>query len=230
VNGSGEDLPARVRLAPKVIAEMNDLHARSQELASDVRRLGGRRARRELRDARQAESDLLRVLGFDGYDDFVSTTQTMTPETPPEVELPASRPYAEVVVEDSHATIDELWRRLAACEEEIAQARHAMALLRDDLKTVRNPALTDGLADARAAVFETCAELSRACEELVRERKALTEVRAVAEAAAEEIIAAAGETARQIVEEARQRAVNAVRDATVTLEGVRRLTNLPEID
>ena len=167
---------------------------------------------------------------FDGYDDFVSTAQAMTPETATAVNLPASRHLAQVVVEDSHATMDELWRRLAACEEEIAQARHAMALLRDDLKTARIPATTDGLADARAAVFETCAELSRACEELVRERKALTEVRAAAEAAAEEIIAAAGETARQIVEEARRNAVNAVRDATVTLDGVRRLTNLRETD
>jgi len=208
---------------------MNDLHARSEELAGNVRVLGSRRVRRALRDARQAESDLLRVLGFDGYDDFMTTAQPTAPPTMTEVE-PGSQPRPQFEAADPRESIDALWTRLAACEEELAQARHAVSLLREELKSARTPAVIDGLADARAAVFETCAELSQACDELVQERKALLEIRAAAEAAAKELIAAAGEAAREIVEEAQQRAVNAVRDATVTLDGVRVLTDLHATD
>jgi uncharacterized protein YhaN len=224
VNGSVGGRSAGVRMAPKVIEEMNNLHARSQELAGNVPILGGRRARRELRDARQAERDLLRVLGFDSYEEFASTA----PETPPlpTVEATSPRSAADVVVVSSHD--DELWSRLAACEEELAQARHAISLLRDDLRAARLRDPADGLADARAAVFQTCAELNRACDELVRERQVLTEVRAAAEAEARATIAAAAEAARRIIDDAQQCAVNAVRDAAVTLEGARRLTELRE--
>jgi len=224
VNGSVGGRSAGVRIAPKVIEEMNNLHARSQELAGNVPMLGGRRARRELRDARQAEHDLLRVLGFDCYEEFASTALAIPP--PPTVEATSPQSAAEVVVVSSHD--DELWSRLAACEEELAQARHAISLLRDDLREARLRDPADGLADARAAVFQTCAELSRACEELVHEREVLAEIRAVAEAEAKTTIAAAAEAARRIVEDAQQRAVNAVRDAAVTLEGVRRLTELQQ--
>ncbi len=186
--------------------------------------LGGRRARRELREARQAEADLLRVLGFENYDEFASTAEPIPPSAT--MKQQTSQPRPEAARSDADESIDALCRRVAMCEEELAQARHAIALLRDELRTARTPEPIDGLADARAAVFQTCAELNRACEELVREREALSETRIAAETAAEETIAAAGEVARRIIEEAQQHAVNAVRDATVTLDGVRRLGTL----
>ena len=58
-------------LAPKIVDEVRELHARTVSLGRDVNGARGRRARRERRQAREAETDLLRVLGFASYEQFV---------------------------------------------------------------------------------------------------------------------------------------------------------------
>jgi hypothetical protein len=59
-------------LTPRVLAEVRGLHNRTAGLARGAGNLRGRQARRERRDAREAESDLLRVLGFGSYEQFVA--------------------------------------------------------------------------------------------------------------------------------------------------------------
>src|SRR5262245_48666023 len=58
-------------LAPRLVAEVRDLHDRNVALSRESGGPRGRRGRRERREARDAENDLLRVLGFASYDAFV---------------------------------------------------------------------------------------------------------------------------------------------------------------
>jgi hypothetical protein len=59
-------------IAPKLVAEVRDLHDRNVTLSRDAGGPRGRRGRRERREARDAENDLLRVLGFPSYEAFVA--------------------------------------------------------------------------------------------------------------------------------------------------------------
>jgi hypothetical protein len=58
-------------LAPKIVAQVRELHETVVALSGNTSGFGSRQARRELKEARQSESDLLRVLGFQSYDEFV---------------------------------------------------------------------------------------------------------------------------------------------------------------
>jgi hypothetical protein len=60
------------KLTLRVAAEVHELHDRVESLAKGSGRFPPLRFRRDLRDARQAEADLLRVLGFESYAAFVA--------------------------------------------------------------------------------------------------------------------------------------------------------------
>jgi hypothetical protein len=82
---NGADAARRgIALTPKVVAEVEELQGRIVELESGK----GRRARQELRTAREAERDLLRVLGFDSYGQFAVVAAAF-PEAP---NIPAAAP------------------------------------------------------------------------------------------------------------------------------------------
>jgi hypothetical protein len=57
-------------LSPKIIRQVRELHDRTVSLSREVSGARGRSARRDRREARQAETDLLRILGFDNYEQF----------------------------------------------------------------------------------------------------------------------------------------------------------------
>ncbi|HUI47357.1 MAG TPA: hypothetical protein VL119_01595 [Acidimicrobiia bacterium] len=76
-------LSGAVSLAPKIVSEVHELHERNVSLSHNSGALRGRRGRRERREARDAERDLLRVLGFDSYEEFVARTNPAAPVAAP---------------------------------------------------------------------------------------------------------------------------------------------------
>src|SRR5690349_880558 len=57
-------------MSPRIVAQVNQVHRRVAALEGRGVGIFERRLRRERRNARQAEADLLRGLGFASYDDF----------------------------------------------------------------------------------------------------------------------------------------------------------------
>jgi hypothetical protein len=178
----------RAVLSPKVTNEMRELHAQTQALAETAR---GRSGRREVREAREAEADFLRFLGFDTYNEF----EAAAPQSPPE---PREAPDTRV------ALIDELRLRVGQLEEQLAEATH-------EIRRVRNTR-TDGLADARAALFEAAEQLSAVGEDMLRDRREIDIVLEEARA-----------SARAITDAAREQAAMMIREAAVTIAGLRNI-------
>jgi hypothetical protein len=180
----------RAVVSAKVAGEMHELHARTQTLAESAR---GRSGRREAREAREAEADFLRFLGFDTYEEF----EAAAPATPAEPQ-PEPEP-------DNRATLmDELRMRVGQLEEELAEATH-------EIRRVRSMR-TDGLADARAALFDAAAQLTAVYEEVLRDRAEI-----------DIVLEEARESARAITDAAREQASMMIRDAAVTIAGLRNI-------
>jgi hypothetical protein len=177
----------RAVLSAKVTSEMRELHARTQRLAESAR---GRSGRREAREAREAEADFLRFLGFDTYDEFDAAAAK-----------PSEAPRAQEKPDTRTVLIDELRVRVGQLEEELAEATHEIRRVR----SVR----TDGLADARAALFEAAAQLTAIYEEVLRDRAEIDIVLEEARA-----------SARAITDAAREQATMMIREAAVTIAGL----------
>jgi hypothetical protein len=215
-----EPEPGRAPLSPKIVREVRELHARVTELEGDAMPLANRRARRERRDAHHAEADLLRVLGFDTYDEFEAATADIpTPE--PEADLEAETPPRD---DSMRNELDALRSRVGVVEEELAEARFTIKRLRDRSANDAEPEdFIDVLTAARAALAEATTEYRLLSEVLRRERSEVALARADAQSDAAHIIGEAEAVARQIIAAARDDAVHTLREAAVTLEGIRRI-------
>jgi hypothetical protein len=151
------DIASRPLLRESTIIEMHRVHAQAEELAHEVHLTSGRSARRRLREARDAERDLLRVLGFVSYEEFVSVVGTAEAE---DVELDDE---THEVVARERARVRELERVLGEANAEIERLRD-----RSGLVAAAHPA---GTADEKAAA-PLAAELTR---DIVAELRALHE-------------------------------------------------------
>ena len=208
-----------MRLSPKIVAEVRALHAAATELAQHGNAFIGRRSRRDARDARHAEADLLRILGFDDYDEFAqATSETDVPHAVERLGHRADSAPLRIVAERNHeasqaaaalewpatnrdARIDELRLRVEECEEELAEARFEVRRQRDVVRELQ--ALQRERAEMIAIV-----------------QSARDEARRIREDAAAE--------ASRILDQARAEAVALTRDALVTVDGLRRLAELED--
>jgi hypothetical protein len=219
-------------ISPKIVGELRELHAHAEEIANAVGPLSNRRARRELREARHAESDLLRVLGFDSFDEFDAATTdveapvlravepvTLAPEPP--TQSPRQNPLMQ-------QEVDALRARVGLIEEELAEARFELKELREGGRTANPPTHDDAVNEERSALIEVSTELRLLSELLRRERAEAAEIRLSAHQEADRIIGRAEEVARELIEAAREQAAGSLREAAVTLEGLRHLAKLPE--
>jgi hypothetical protein len=285
-------------LAPKIVSEVHELHQRNVELARDG---GGLRLRnrRERREAKEAESDLLRVLGFDSYEAFQTRVVEVPDDLPraddegaavppalalvdnaaTESELDAQKTEAallrvlranapQVAVPDRalnreghrapHAGVepgdlDQLRRRIAYFEEELAETRFELINMRDRVRTLlceseaeaeaksKSKAddvhLVDGAVPAAAAALvQAAGELRALCEVLRDERAQIAALGADARAESERMLERArveaqrlgdeaASQARALLDQASADAVALTRNAISTVDGLRRLAD-----
>ena len=186
--GSEERANGRSRglIAPRIVSQVQELHENVVVLAQQM---GGgfssRQARRDLREARQSESDLLRVLGFETYEEFERAVHSDAPEgngaesngqrdagerTDHEDDLvivldeSSNQPahdldlVAALERETAVATrreLDSFRIRVGAFEEELAEVRFEMMRMRDALVGMREQL---ALAESPARREETASE------------------------------------------------------------------------
>ena len=250
-------------LTPRVLAEVRGLHNRTASLARDAGNMRGRRARRERRDALEAENDLLRVLGFGSYEQFVAAIgEPPRAATEPSVVEPDGAGRLRVsgngalgparsdaglgrngetnAEEVTPGIVEDLHSRVAAAEEELAEARFELVKVRDELRERRDshalPEVDgDGLSvQAAADLVQAVRELRSLCELLRDERAELASLGERCRVEAERILAEARLDAQREREEAavearamfaraRAEAAALTRNANSTVEGLRRL-------
>jgi hypothetical protein len=180
----------RAGLSPRIVAQVNQVHRRAAALDARGVRIFERRLRRERRNARQAEADLLRGLGFASYDEFVRSRM-----------LDTAPPQAEV---DDLAEIAILHTRIAALEEELAEAKFAIRSVVDAVEASGREAQTAGVEgetdQLRDALHDAAREVTLFAEVVRRERAELYHVRDVV--------------------------IAMTQDARVTVEGLRRIAEI----
>jgi hypothetical protein len=234
MNPSGA-VPRGVRLTSKVIAEVQELHDRAAKLEHETGGRG-RRARHDLRGAREEESDLLRVLGFESYGQFalvVAETDAAGLEGP---EAEVADDEGAAAARDAQQTEAGLLSVLRNLNADAA----GLAVDDDDADVVDEiPAPDDTTSagpavDAGAALVEATRELRSLGEVLRQERAEITALGVRSRADAEEILecaridaqrirAEAAAEARAMLEEARTAAVALTRNAIVTVDGLHRI-------
>jgi hypothetical protein len=157
---------ARAHLSPRITAELNELHRRTVELDASGRALFKRRLRRERRDARYAEADLLRGLGFASYDEFVRVSRTV------------SGPHGEV---EHLSEITMLHARISLLEEELAEAKFAIKSMGKALGTSEQRRQSSGseaeLEVLRGALDDAAREVTLFSEAVRREGEELARAR-----------------------------------------------------
>jgi cell division septum initiation protein DivIVA len=221
-------------LAPKLVAEVHDLHDRAESLERDAGIVRNRKLRRELRNTRQAEADLLRVLGYISYDDFVAaTTRAFTDLARPAAECEAPGTGSEdlrsivpisgathdptlLIARDSarfDAIVTELRERVAIFEQQAAQVRVELGEMREELARVAEqppPSAASVPVDLHTAFVEALTEL-RALAGVLREDRIETTARSEAAVVeAESMLARARVEAERILRDARTAAAEAV--------------------
>jgi hypothetical protein len=184
-------------------------------------------------DAQQTEAALLRVLHNEG--------RTVRPRpTLDDGAEPMDGGESDDLVEDLHA-------RVAAFEEELAEARFELRRLRDELRSrpesspvpeVSAPGERvdpgEGVREAAAGLVAAAAELRSLCELLRGERGELAALGVTARAEAERVLDAARVDARRerdaaavearaVLDQARAEAVALTRNAISTVDGLRQL-------
>jgi hypothetical protein len=180
----------RAGVSPRIFAQVKEVHRRAA--AFDARGVGifERRLRRERRNARQAEADLLRGLGYASYEDFMRST--VLEAAPRQTE---AADIAEIAI---------LHTRIAALEEELAEAKFAIKSVLDRVEASRSAAQASGVGDEadelRDALHDAAREVTLFAEVVRRERAELYH-------------------ARDVV-------IAITRDARVTVEGLRRIAEL----
>jgi hypothetical protein len=240
-------------LSPQIVAEMRTLHEAVVSLEAAAGRMAKLRPPKELREARQAEADLLRALGFTSYLEFLSR-----------VEAAEAGDAAESREADDRATsraaVDRIEREPAhhpgedreAGDPGVRAVPRALpprpvppaAGTRPPISVVPAPddgpapdsmaRVVDELADVRDRLVATEAEVRRLRSEVVallddlRETTAgataeLQEARTAAQREAEVMRAEAEAEAARLLAAARKQADALLRDAQVTRDGLEAL-------
>jgi hypothetical protein len=235
--------PVRLPTTPRIADEVHDLHRRTVDIAQHGRQLGRRRFRRELREAKQAEADLLRVLGFDDYGGFLEandgqhdrvesntpSSDRTTPSTVVDIDLTKDAKETEERLrrvlervqqarsgEGAEERVDELFARVGALDEELAEARFTLSRLRDGAKAATLDVAVTGAVDGLVNGLREV----RVCLEL-----ALAE-----RAEAERLRVAAAAEAQRLLEAARADAVALTREALAIVDRLtRRVDDGPAI-
>jgi hypothetical protein len=178
VNGSPERTPdgrARGPLAPRIVAQVRELHENVVVLSQQAGGFASRQGRRELKEARQSESDLLRVLGFDSYDEFERAVSTVGVDDEAVVivldDVPGQGQRAGRLTPDDAAPseiearaaragdLDGFRVRVGAFEEELAEVRFELMRMRDELVGMRERLTA---AESRPASSDRASEDSAA--------------------------------------------------------------------
>jgi len=193
--------PRTTPLAPRLVAEVRELHDRNLALSRDAGGPRGRRGRRERREARDAESDLLRVLGFPSFEAFVAYVDgpPASPRAPGAVsgvtlslvdELAEGPGSASAAALDAEETEAALLRVLRGEHRRPARERSDAPDVDEELVLGPTPG---GLADlhARIAYFEE--ELAETRFELGRMRDRVAKASNAAEVDSTNAIPAAAE-------------------------------------
>jgi hypothetical protein len=183
---NGADAGVRgVSLTSRVIAEVRELHDRAVELERETGPLSGRRARQELRGARVAEGDLLRVLGFASFGQFAAAVDEMGAQTDlgePELPLGVDEgDEGDAAALDPEQTEADLIRAL---HDFHAGAGHVDADAGDsvDVRDRVEPGdVTDAVPDRVAELEEQLEQARFELRELRDELDARTEMRATYE-------------------------------------------------
>jgi hypothetical protein len=181
-------------------------------------------------DAQQTEAALLRVLRSEG-------------RTPPRaVDRPDREPDASPADQQSrNDLVEDLHARVAAFEEELAEARFELRRVRDELRvhqeataTPEGPDLSGAVREAASGLALAAAELQSLSEFLRGERGELAALGVSARAEAEQILDAAradaqrereeaAAEARVVLDKARADAVALTRNAISTVDGLRQI-------
>ncbi len=222
------DPPVGLQAPELSLVEVDVVHVTESEGQSDDRSLEDRALDEVVREARQTEAALLRVLSDDG--------RRSVPGVEARVGSGADAP-ADLVA-DLHA-------RVSAFEEEMAETRFELHRVRDELRgrTVGagpDTAPSDGAAHdvsvqaAAVALAQVAAEMRSLCELLREERAAVAALATTARAQAELVLDAArldaqavrdaaAADARAVLDQARADAVALTRNAISTVDGLRQL-------
>lgn len=87
--------PEERQIDPRLVAQVRELHEEVERLRAQASRFGRGPGRKELRDARLAEGDLLRALGFQRYEEFARAAGIEEVEAPrPAPAVPPPAPSA----------------------------------------------------------------------------------------------------------------------------------------
>jgi len=268
-SGSVNNERSRPRVVlPRIAAEVRELHSRVVGLEQETGRFRGRRFRRDLRDARHAEADLLRVLGYTNYDDFATasggaTGETTTDPAEPTVVDPAKDareteerllrilgradrepasptgvPTTGSVLGDAGSPappprdavdVDELYRRIGALEEEVAEARFELQRIGQAFDTRRWTNDDDSIrCDSEpegAKLLELLDEVSSLLAGMRHERAELATLKLSAWEEAERLRSEAANEARDLLQRAQHEAMALAKEALRAIELLVRATN-----
>jgi hypothetical protein len=150
----------------RTLAELQRLHAEVLELSDALGTWSGPGARRRLREAKQAEADLMRVLDFASWDEVVAYLAATQPPVSDDESIVIDLP-TEHAIDDGNRVL-ELERALATAHAELErmhrEMRHntvdEMRALRDDLGEMRAQ-LEHAVAELVLLRLETFAARSR---------------------------------------------------------------------
>ncbi|HEV7525799.1 MAG TPA: hypothetical protein VGP92_12590 [Acidimicrobiia bacterium] len=111
-------------LTERIVGEVEALHRHASGAAAAIKPLSGRRARRSLRAAREAESDMLRVLGFDSYADFAGAVgKRALTAVPGRFDASIGKPAPDVDLVEAQNTEAALLRVLHRLDDDNGPAR-----------------------------------------------------------------------------------------------------------
>ena len=190
-------------ISDRLIAEAQQLHALADELSQTTKVWSRPAARRQLREAKYAEADLLRVLGFDSYREFSAVVTRFAQMPAPEAETATAIPAESAVTATPSPTSPsavtsapddartrELERALGAALAEIEELRTKLAVGRPGVVADAPPAPAPVVTDEEGLVRSFVVDLERATAEVEALRATIREVHEMAVATAAELIAA----------------------------------------
>jgi hypothetical protein len=184
-------------LTDRLIGEAHQLHAEVEALTSATNLWSSPSARRRLRNAKQAETDLLRVLGFVSYGDFLTlVARTAPPPAPGTVAIstpddPRGREI-ERALGAALAEIEELRTKLAQYQGNVVDPKAAppATSTAPPPPTTPPPLPPPEPPAAEELVRSFGAELGRAADDLEELRSTVREIHGMAIETAAELIAA----------------------------------------
>jgi hypothetical protein len=140
---TGTDAPERRVISEKAIAEMEALH-RDVLATKPSKPWTPRSSRRRYREARVAESDFLRALGFADWEQFDALVRSGRPVVPqpqphagPAAELPGAEMFVDLVAAEPAERIGEAPLDLVVIADLLRLVLHQLADTRVDLEVLQ---------------------------------------------------------------------------------------------